>query len=125
MSEQAAKHARFMALHQGAGAFVMPNPWDAGSARLLASLGFEALATTSAGYAFSVGRRDSFAGLARGEILANAAAIVGACGLPVSADLEDGFGRAPETCAETVGMAAGTALSAALCALAPVLMKMR
>ena len=54
MSEQAAKHARFSALHQRPGAFVMPNPWDAGSARLLASLGFEALATTSAGYAFSV-----------------------------------------------------------------------
>jgi 2-methylisocitrate lyase-like PEP mutase family enzyme len=110
MPGQAEKHARFRALHERPGAFVMPNPWDAGSARLLASLGFEALATTSAGYAFSVGRRDSFAGLGRGEVLANAAAIVGACALPVSADLEDGFGPAPETCAETVRLAAAAGL---------------
>ena len=88
----------------------MPNPWDAGSARLLASLGFEALATTSAGFAFSVGRRDSFAGLGRDEVLGNAGAIVAACELPVSADLEDGFGAAPEVCAETVRMACGVGL---------------
>jgi 2-methylisocitrate lyase-like PEP mutase family enzyme len=68
-------------------------------------MGFEALATTSAGYAFSVGRRDSFAGLSRAEILANAAAIVNATNLPVSADLEDGFGPTPEACAETIRMA--------------------
>lgn len=68
-------------------------------------MGFEALATTSAGYALSVGRRDSFAGLSRAEILANASAIVNATNLPVSADLEDGFGPTPETCAATIRMA--------------------
>jgi len=110
MPDQSAKFQRFKALHEGPGAFIIPNPWDAGSARLLASLGFEALATTSAGYAFSKGKRDSFAGLGRGEILDNAAEIVAATGLPVSADLEDGFGAAPEICAETIRMAAATGL---------------
>lgn len=105
MSDQDVKFERLKALHGGDRAFVIPNPWDAGSARLLASLGFEALATTSAGYAFSKGKRDSFAGLSRGEILENAAEIVTATDLPVSADLEDGFGAAPEICAETVRMA--------------------
>ena len=110
MMEQRAKFERFRALHGREGAFVMPNPWDAGSARLLASLGFEALATTSAGYAFSVGRRDSFAGLGRGEVLRNAGEILATCDLPVSADLEDGFGAAPEVCAETVRMASRVGL---------------
>lgn len=110
MPDQTAKFQRFKALHDGPGAFVLPNPWDAGSARLLASLGFEALATTSAGYAFSRGKRDSFASLGRAEILDNAAEIVAATGLPVSADLEDGFGAAPETCAETIRMAAAVGL---------------
>jgi len=105
MPDQKEKFERFKALHAGAGAFVIPNPWDAGSARLLASLGFEALATTSAGYAFSKGKLDSFAGLTRDEILANAAEVISATDLPVSADLEDGFGAAPETCAETVALA--------------------
>ncbi|MGV6874165.1 isocitrate lyase/PEP mutase family protein [Pseudochelatococcus sp. B33] len=105
MSEQEEKFERLRALHDRDGAFVIPNPWDAGSARLLTSLGFEALATTSAGYAFSKGKRDSFAGLGRGEILDNAAEIVNATHLPVSADLEDGFGAAPATCAETIRMA--------------------
>jgi 2-methylisocitrate lyase-like PEP mutase family enzyme len=105
MPEQQEKFERLKALHNRDRAFVIPNPWDAGSARLLASLGFEALATTSAGYAFSKGKRDSFASLGRGEILENAAEIVGATGLPVSADLEDGFGVAPETCAETIRLA--------------------
>ena len=91
-------------------AFVIPNPWDAGSARLLASVGFEALATTSAGYAFSKGKRDSFSALGRDEILGNAAEIVTATDLPVSADLEDGFGASPETCAETVRLACGIGL---------------
>lgn len=99
------KFARFKALHDRDGAFVMPNPWDAGSARLLASLEFEALATTSAGNAFAKGRRDSFAGLGRAELLANAAEIVAATDLPVSADLEDGFGVAPEACFETIKLA--------------------
>ncbi len=102
MPDQQAKYERFKALHEGDQAFVMPNPWDAGSARLLSSLGFEALATTSAGFAFSKGRRDSYAGLGRDEILGNAAEIVDATDLPVSADLEDGFGAAPEIVAETI-----------------------
>lgn len=108
--DQAEKFARFQHLHECRGAFVIPNPWDAGSARLLASLGFQALATTSAGYAFSKGKRDSFSALERGEILANAAEIVAATDLPVSADLEDGFGPAPETCAETIRLACGIGL---------------
>ncbi|MCB1478608.1 MAG: isocitrate lyase/phosphoenolpyruvate mutase family protein [Rhodobiaceae bacterium] len=110
MGDQREKFERFKALHIRDRAFVIPNPWDAGSARILCSMGFEALATTSAGYAFSVGRRDSFAGLSRDEILANASAIVAATDLPVSADLEDGFGPDPETCAETIVMASKTGL---------------
>ena len=105
MLDQETKFQRFKALHEDERAFVIPNPWDAGSARLLASLGFGALATTSAGYAFSKGKLDSFASLERGEVLDNAAEIVGATDLPVSADLEDGFGAAPETCAETIRLA--------------------
>lgn len=96
------KHERFRALHFKDHAFVMPNPWDAGTARILSVLGFEALATTSAGYAFSVGKRDSFAGLGRRGILANARAIVEATELPVTADLEDGFDASPEACARTI-----------------------
>ncbi len=99
---QQQKFERFSALHFGDAAFVMPNPWDAGSARILDGLGFAALATTSAGYAFSVGKRDSYAGLSRDEVLANAADIVAATELPVSADLEDGFGADPVTCADTI-----------------------
>lgn len=105
MLEQRKKFERLKVLHDGDTAFVIPNPWDAGSARLLTSLGFEALATTSAGFAFSKGKRDSFAGLGRDELLENAAEIVNATHLPVSADLEDGFGSAPGTCADTVRMA--------------------
>lgn len=105
MPDQQEKFRQFRELHRGPGAFVIPNPWDAGSAKLLASLGFQALATTSAGYAFSKGRRDSSAALGRDEMLANAAEIVQATALPVSADLEDGFGAAPEACATTIRMA--------------------
>jgi 2-methylisocitrate lyase-like PEP mutase family enzyme len=101
----------FRALHTRPGAFVIPNPWDAGTARILTALGFEALATTSAGYAFSVGRLDSSGALTREEILANAKAMVDATDLPVSADLEDGFGRAPEDCADTIRMAAECGLA--------------
>ena len=100
------KFDAFKALHQQQGtAFVMPNPWDAGTARLLTDAGFQALATTSAGYAFAAGKRDSFSSLSCEEILINAKAIVDATDLPVSADLEDGFGRDPTRCSQTIGMA--------------------
>ncbi len=102
MPDLNSKFEAFKALHGQAAAFVMPNPWDAGSARILASLGFEALATTSAGYAFSTGQRDSFASLSQTEILSNAKAIVDATDLPVSADLEEGFGAEPQACADTI-----------------------
>ncbi|MDA7964785.1 isocitrate lyase/phosphoenolpyruvate mutase family protein [Ruegeria sp.] len=111
MSEQEAKFERLRELHNGTGVFVIPNAWDAGSARLLASLGFEALATTSAGYAFSKGRRDSFAALSRDELLENASEIVNAVDLPVSADLEDGFGAAPDACAQTIRLACRVGLA--------------
>ncbi|MCZ6774221.1 MAG: isocitrate lyase/phosphoenolpyruvate mutase family protein [Proteobacteria bacterium] len=107
---QTEKFKSFKPLHERPGVFVIPNPWDAGTARILTALGFEALATTSAGFAFSIGRRDSIAGLTRDEILGNARAIVDATHLPVSADLEDGFGSAPETCAETIKLAAAAGL---------------
>lgn len=103
------KGQAFRALHQREGAFIIPNPYDVGSARILAHLGFEALATTSAGYAFSVGKRDNTIG--RDEMLAHAAAIVAATPLPVSADLEHGFGDDPETVAETIRLAAATGLA--------------
>ena len=101
---QAEKGRAFRALHERAGAFIIPNPWDVGSARLLAHLGFEALATTSMGYAFSVGRQDNT--IDRHETMAHASAIASATDLPVSADLENGFGDAPETVAETIRLAA-------------------
>lgn len=104
------KYEAFCALHARSGAFVIPNPWDGGTARILTALGFDALATTSAGLAFSLGRLDSSAGLTREQVLDNARAIVDATPLPVSADLEDGFGAAPETCAETIRLAAATGL---------------
>ncbi|MGA3041654.1 MAG: isocitrate lyase/phosphoenolpyruvate mutase family protein, partial [Bryobacteraceae bacterium] len=94
----------FRALHGREGAFIIPNPWDAGTARLLAHLGFEALATTSAGYAFSAGQPDNTVG--RDEMLAHLSTIASATGLPVSADLENGFGDSPETVAETIRLAA-------------------
>ena len=108
MTTQSDKAITFRALHRRAAAFLLPNPWDVGTARLLAHLGFEALATTSAGYAFSVGRRDNTIG--RDEMLAHAAEIVAATDLPVSADLEHGFGDEPETVAETIRRAAATGL---------------
>jgi 2-methylisocitrate lyase-like PEP mutase family enzyme len=101
---QAEKGQAFGALHERDSAFIIPNPWDVGSARLLAHLGFEALATTSMGYAFSVGRQDNT--IDRPETMAHASAIASATDLPVSADLENGFGVAPETVAETIRLAA-------------------
>lgn len=110
MTDQAEKHAAFRALHEGPDPLILPNPWDAGSARILTALGFAALATTSAGYAFSAGKRDSAACLTRDEILENAREIVAATHLPVSADLEDGFDAAPEACAETITRAIAVGL---------------
>lgn len=104
---QSDKGARFVALHARPDAFVIPNPWDAGTARILESLGFEALTTTSAGLAFTYGRRDGE--MTRDETLANAKAIVEATDLPVAADLENGFGDAPEDAAETVRLAGESA----------------
>jgi 2-methylisocitrate lyase-like PEP mutase family enzyme len=104
---QREKAVRFQALHQGP-AFVIPNPWDAGSARILAGLGFQALATSSAASAAAVARKDG--GLTRDEAIAHARAIVGATDLPVSADLENGFGDAPDTVAETIHLAAEAGL---------------
>ena len=101
---QADKASQFQALHQRAGAFLIPNPWDPGSARILAGLGFEALATSSAASAAALGRRDGR--LSREEALAHARAIVGATTLPVSADLENGFSHTPEGVARTVLLAA-------------------
>jgi 2-methylisocitrate lyase-like PEP mutase family enzyme len=102
---QAEKGERFVALHDACEAFVIPNPWDAGTARILTSLGFKALTTTSAGLAFALGRRDGEGAITRDETLANAKAIAAATELPVAADLENGFGDAPEAVAKTIGLA--------------------
>src|ERR1700744_3939105 len=93
------------------GTFVIPNPWDIGSAKVLADLGFQALATTSAGYAFSIGRSDGDGVLGRDETLANFATLVNATDLPVSADLQGGFGRDPKAVAETIRQASAIGLS--------------
>jgi 2-methylisocitrate lyase-like PEP mutase family enzyme len=102
------KAARFRVLHQGPGVFIIPNPWDVGSARILAGLGFQALATSSAASAAALGRKDG--GLTRDQALEHASLIVGATDLPVSADLEHGFGDAPEVVAETIRLAADAGL---------------
>lgn len=98
-------------LHQRTGIFVVPNPWDAGSARLLAHLGFEALATTSAGLAFALAKADGLSIVTREETLENARVIVEATDLPVTADLENGYGDTPEACAEMIRLAAGVGLA--------------
>jgi len=108
MISQREKAARFRALHDGPGAFVIPNPWDVGSARILAGLGFQALATSSAAAASVLGKKDH--ALTRDESLANARLIVEATELPVSADLGKGFGDSPETVAETIRCAADAGL---------------
>jgi 2-methylisocitrate lyase-like PEP mutase family enzyme len=104
------KAESFKALHERPGMFVIPNPWDAGSARILSNLGFEALATTSAGLAFSLGRLDGEGAVSREEALENARAIIAATKLPVSADLENGYGDDPETSAQTILLAAQAGL---------------
>jgi len=109
MLTQEQKGAAFRALHERAGAFIIPNPWDAGTAKLLARLGFEALATTSAGYAFSMGVQDGAVG--REAMMVHVAAIAAATDLPVSADLENGFGDEPKTVAETIRLGAAGGLA--------------
>lgn len=104
MTTQRAKGEAFRALHKRKRAFIIPNPWDVGTARLLSHLGFEALASTSAGYAFSMGLRDYRVG--REAMITHVSALASATGLPVSADLENGFGDAPAIVAETISLAA-------------------
>ena len=110
MTTQAEKAAAFQALHQRPEPFVNANPWDAGTARILTALGFHALSTTSAGLAFTLGRRDGTGRVSRGEALANARSIVDATSLPVAADLENGYGHSPESAAETIRLAAEAGL---------------
>ncbi len=100
----------FRALHRPGAPFILANAWDAGSARMLAALGAEAIATSSAAHAFTLGRPDG-GGVSRDEALAHAADLVAATPLPVSGDFENGFGDAPETCAETVRLAAEAGLA--------------
>ncbi|HTI12652.1 MAG TPA: isocitrate lyase/phosphoenolpyruvate mutase family protein [Puia sp.] len=106
-----ARAEAFKALHQRTGIFVAPNPWDAGSAKMLAALGFEALATTSAGLAFSLAKSDGDRTVTREDTLENARIILAATPLPVAADLENGYGDTPEICAETILMAAKAGLA--------------
>jgi 2-methylisocitrate lyase-like PEP mutase family enzyme len=111
MTTQADKAQRFLAMHRAGEPLLMPNPWDLGSARLLASLGFEALATTSSGFAATLGRNDG--SVSRDEAIVHSAVIVAATDLPVSADLENGFADDPSGVAETIGMAIEVGLAGA------------
>ena len=108
MPTQADKGITFRALHHRETAFIIPNPWDIGTARMLAHLGYEALASTSAGYAFSIGKQDGAVG--RDAMLAHISQLSSATDLPLSGDLENGFGDAPETAAETIRLAAEAGL---------------
>lgn len=103
--------AEFLSLHRPGEPLLMPNPWDLGSARLLAALGFEALATTSGGFALTLGRPDGQ--VSRDEALAHAAAIAGAVEVPVNADLEDAFARDPAEVAETMALVPATGVAGA------------
>src|SRR5277367_2974806 len=104
MTTQTEKGQAFRALHQRDHAFIIPNPWDIGTARMLAHLGFESLASTSGGYASSMGLLDGAVG--REVMIAHVSALASATDLPVSADLENGFADAPEMVAETIRLAA-------------------
>lgn len=108
--DQSAKGAAFKALHERQGIFVIPNPWDGASTRLLASMGFEALTTTSAGVAFALGKPDGEGKVTLDEALANAKIIVDCTDLPVAADLENGYGDRPEDAAEAIRRAAEVGL---------------
>lgn len=107
--QRSARHSAFFELHQS-GCFVIPNPWDIGSARMMAALGAKALATTSAGYAFTLGRPD-MGHVTRDEMLGHAQDLIAATDLPVSGDFENGFGDDPDTVAETVRLAGSVGLS--------------
>jgi 2-methylisocitrate lyase-like PEP mutase family enzyme len=109
MTAQKDKAAQFLSLHRPGNPLLLPNPWDQGTAKILASLGFQALATTSSGFAMTLGRLDG--SVSRDEALAHAAAIVEATGLPVSADLENCFADDPDGVARTVTLAAETGLA--------------
>lgn len=111
MSGQAERAERFLALHSGERPLLLPNPWDIGSARLFESMGFEALATTSSGFAMTLGRLDG--SVSRDESIAHAASIAGATGLPVSADLENCFADDPAGVAETLRLAGEVGLAGA------------
>ena len=106
MRTQAERARVFRALHERPGIFVMPNPWDAGTAKLFASLGFEALATTSLGFANALGRVDGTLAVNREELIANCRQIAQATELPVNADLENGYADDPKKAAEIIRMAA-------------------
>jgi len=108
MKTQIEKAAAFAALHDAPGCFVIPNPWDAGSARILAALGFQALTTTSAGFARTAGEADY--GVTRDQLLEHIRALAAATDLPLAGDLENGFGHDPETCAETIRLGAEAGL---------------
>ncbi len=105
--------ASFRALHERDGAFVMPNPWDVGSAKLLESLGFEALATTSSGHAYTLGRADGIRAVSRDEALQHASDLCAASSLPINGDLERGYGDEPAAAAETIRRAGGVGLAGA------------
>ena len=109
MATQIQQAERFLALHSGPDPLLLPNPWDVGSAKLFASLGFAALATTSSGFAATLGRLDGK--VTRDEALAHAAAIVRATHLPVTADLENGYADSPADVAETIVLAAEAGLA--------------
>src|SRR5579872_6373285 len=108
MVTQAQRGKSFRALHERSGAFIIPNPWDVGTARLLAHLGFEALATTSMGYAFSAGKPDG--AIDRDNMLQHVSTIASATDLPVNADLENGYGDSPQAVTETLKLAAATGI---------------
>ena len=106
MRSQSEKAAAFRALHERPGAFIIPNPWDAGTAKLLAALGFEALATTSLGFASALGRVDGTLSVSREELIANCREIASATELPVNADLENGYADDPDQAATIIRSAA-------------------
>ena len=113
MSSQAQRVARFRALHERPGAFVIPNPWDIGTARILAAAGFEALATTSLGFANTLGRVDGVGAVSRDEVIAHCRTLAEATDLPLNADLENCYADAPKEAAKTIAIAADAGVAGA------------